>query len=76
MMSLQSCNACAVQDVTSGICRQTNQDAGRDMNAKEHADFTQCGFNSMEGFALGEQLECNVRTVHGKPTLLLRKDHE
>jgi hypothetical protein len=55
-----------LQDVTSGVCFQSNEltengDFGQKMTAEEHQAFTQCGFNSMEGFQLAENLECNVR---------------
>ena len=50
-----------VQDVTAGRCLQDAGQNGRDFTAAEKAAFTQCGFNSMEGFELNEHLECTVR---------------
>ena len=49
-----------MQDITSGKCFNTNKPSGRAFTPQEHEDFTKCGFNSQEGFELGEQLECNV----------------
>lgn len=53
-----------MQDITSGKCFNTNKPSGRAFTPQEHEDFTKCGFNSQEGFELGEQLECNVRLPH------------
>lgn len=55
-----------MQDVTAGSCFQTNDlldggDFSTKMTSAEHQAFTQCGFNSMEGFELAENLECSVR---------------
>lgn len=55
-----------LQDVTAGSCFQTNKliedgDFSGKMTSAEHQAFTQCGFNSMEGFELAENLECSVR---------------
>lgn len=56
-----------MQDVTAGSCFQTNElleggDFGAKMSGPDHQAFTQCGFKSMEGFELTEQLECSVCT--------------
>ena len=53
----------AVQDVTAGITRiNQGEEEERSPTTAELTEMTQCGFNSMEGFALGENLECEVRS--------------
>lgn len=54
-----------MQDVTVGTCFQTNRlikggDFGPKMSEPDLQALTQCGFKSMEGFELTEQLECSV----------------
>lgn len=69
-----SYNKYGVQDMAAGTCFQTNVltddgDFTVKMTPDEHEAFTQCGFTSMEGFELAEQLECSVCN-HSEPLLL------
>ena len=52
-----------MQDVTAGRCLQDAGQNGRDFTPAEKAEFTQCGFSSMEAFELNEHLECDVRIL-------------
>lgn len=50
-----------LQDVTSGDCSRSNDEQnGRPLTDVERQAITSCSYNSMEGFALGERLECEV----------------
>lgn len=64
------------KDVTAGSCFQMNEltekgDFTAKMTPQEHQAFTQCGFNSMEGFELSEQLECKAMESAIAKTLAL-----
>lgn len=55
-----------VQDVTAGTTRiNQGEEEERTSTTEELTEMTQCGFNSMEGFELGENLECEVRPPFG-----------
>lgn len=49
------------QDISAGKATQNSNDHNRrEMSMQQAQDFRMCGFNSMEGFELGETLECSA----------------
>lgn len=51
--------------MAAGRCKTNHELSNRKvMTLGQHQAFTQCGFNSMDGFTLAEHLECHVRPPH------------